>query len=877
MKIKRMVKRLFAVGAGATMLGATAMGAMAADLSSYPDMFVTDGTFNGFLVVGENAQPIDNLAMTDIAASMKAAKASATTTTTVEGDAWLVATSSKKLEMANSVGSGTAVGEETFRNITTFIDENELVALGDSIWSTNEADYGYNQYLFFDDTPASISSITSRIVKYAESDDDVSADFFFVRSAGQIARYRLEFTTTAQSDVTDSAGAADTTGTYLDDFEDTSLTMFGKEYTVVQARRTSSGGDLNQNGIKLLLMSGSTKATMLEGETQSFTAGDNEYEVTLSFVDSDEAKFTVNGQATNKLKDGDTYVLADKSEIGISEILYQDYAGGLHSATFFLGARKLELRDDTINDGSHSHQLRVGSEDIEGADVIIEGTDDNTTYRVSVISLNTTAEDDYFVGKDQKLSTVIAAAGDEEEMLFDGAFDMEYKGLSEEATHDIRLKSSTSRRYKLTLFDGDGNAVDIPIAYASASATGLASNVTLGEEAYGGTRNNQKRLVLKEGESIVKDDFFILTGASTTSAGSANADGSGKSYLFQYAGSDRLTKTSPKIKFKNVGTGEVLEYSAATANGTVATIKIGGYSFDAARHSEDQGDDYNITVNLNGAGGITDAYNTPVRHGSVTFIDYFGAEVGFYWNNSHAINDTMSGNSSTPFVGGAGTAGAFIGLNITVPDGNDYDNIVPTTISLNITSTTDPEVRASTPAGFTLTTPEGETEVSYGYTSMGASIKFQEPSGDPDSLTLTYPEKQRLPQVYVTSGATTSATAAVGDLAAVEVVDATKLDSEIADVEAQNLIAIGGPCVSTVAAELLGSPADCTEGFTPGKARVKLFEHANGNVAMLVAGYSGADTRLAGKVIAHRWQELSGTEAEVEGTTYSDATISSVS
>ncbi len=118
-----------------------------------------------------------------------------------------------------------------------------------------------------------------------------------------------------------------------------------------------------------------------------------------------------------------------------------------------------------------------------------------------------------------------------------------------------------------------------------------------------------------------------------------------------------------------------------------------------------------------------------------------------------------------------------------------------------------------------------------------------------------------------------TSTTAEGTWTNVEVVDATKLDSEIADVKAQNLIVVGGPCVNTAAAALLGNPATCTEGFAPGKARVKLFEPATGKFALLVAGYSGADTRLAGKVIAHRWKELSGTEVEVAGTTYSDATF----
>ena len=47
----------------------------------------------------------------------------------------------------------------------------------------------------------------------------------------------------------------------------------------------------------------------------------------------------------------------------------------------------------------------------------------------------------------------------------------------------------------------------------------------------------------------------------------------------------------------------------------------------------------------------------------------------------------------------------------------------------------------------------------------------------------------------------------------------------------------------------------------------------NKNRYTLVAGYSGQDTRLAGSVIAHRASDLTGMEVEIEGTTYSDATI----
>lgn len=857
-----MVKRLSAFAAGSVMLGATVSGALAAaDLNTYPNMFVTDGTFNGFFVVGEKAASVDNLAMTDIAASMMYKKPSDKKTTTVTGDAWKVGTSSKKLEMANSNITDTSINGEQFRDIVTFIGDEELQALADGGWATNERTYDFQQFLFWDEEGYGGAS-RSRIVKYAESDDNIDADYFFLGNGRQIGRYKMEFSSTAQSDVTDSAGSSDTTGTYLDDFENTNLDIMGKPYTVVLARRpltstTATGGEM---GIKLILMAGSARDTLLEGEKKTYSVKDKTYEVQLSFVDDDEAKFIVNGESTNKLKVGETYVLKDKSEIGVSEVLYQSYAGGVHSTTFFVGASKMEIRDDQVTDVTGSYNVKMGSENIDGTKVIITGTDNNSTFTVSTIEVNMTAEDDFFVGAGKKLSDVIAAASEEKEVLFGQNWDVEYKGLSDETTHDLKVKTSSSRRYQLHLFDGDGKAIDVPIAYAEGNL-----NLSIGEEAWTGSRANNKRLILTEsasggtatdggtGDNIYKDDYFVVTGGTAT-------DGSAKSYLMQYKGSDKQTKSSPKIKFKNLGNGETLEYSVSSVStsgtGTVATIKLGGYSFFVENASSTLADDFQLHVDLDG--GATLGTNT------VTIVDSYGARWTLDRANVTANEPGLSATNTT--------AQESIQFSLDAPNGDDYDNVAPAVVRVNITSTSDPEVRAAV-SGLTLRTPDGKTDVSYGYTSMGSFITLNSPTSDPQELTLAYPEKQRTAQVYVTSGAVTSATSAAGDLTAVTVVDATKLDTEVADATAQNLIVVGGPCVNSVAAELLGNPSDCTEGFAPGKARVKLFEQTNGNVAMLVAGYSGADTRLAGKVVAHRASELSGTEVEVEGTTYSDATI----
>jgi len=115
------------------------------------------------------------------------------------------------------------------------------------------------------------------------------------------------------------------------------------------------------------------------------------------------------------------------------------------------------------------------------------------------------------------------------------------------------------------------------------------------------------------------------------------------------------------------------------------------------------------------------------------------------------------------------------------------------------------------------------------------------------------------------------------ELVQVQFIDATKLDSEIAEIYTQNLISIGSPCVNSVTAELLGNPTNCSQGFYPGEAKIISLQHKEtGNIALIVAGYSGSDTRLAGKVIAHKTNELQEIDnciITVEGTTYNDANV----
>jgi len=95
MKVGKAIKKIVALGIGATMMGATILGATAADFSDYPNFFLDGGQYDGVIVVRGDA---DSLAAVDITNNMFYAGtgASTTTTTSVQGDAWEV----NKLEEA---------------------------------------------------------------------------------------------------------------------------------------------------------------------------------------------------------------------------------------------------------------------------------------------------------------------------------------------------------------------------------------------------------------------------------------------------------------------------------------------------------------------------------------------------------------------------------------------------------------------------------------------------------------------------------------------------------------------------------------------------------------------------------------------------------
>jgi hypothetical protein len=829
MKIKRMVKRLFAVGTGVVMLGATAMGAMAADLSNYPDMFVSDGVFDGYLVVGENAASVDNLAMTDIAASMKYTAADGSSTTTVEGDAWMVGTSSDDFEI-----------NETINDVQSYIGEDELGALAGGSITNEKGTSTYEEKVYF-----SLDGVS--VVKFVEDENENAALFYKIPDATVFARYELDFNEALESDIDSNAN--------YEDMEDKEITIFGKTYSLVQAQNNSAEQP------KLTLMAGSAFDTLLEGEEKTYNVDGVDYTVEVhsvaTYSSTDKVKLVINGEMTNALADSDTDVIAGIT-LGVTDITYQNYAGGIHSATFFLGADKLVLEVGKT--------LERNSDSIEGADVYITWSESGGDISIDDININMTSQDDYYVPVGGKLSEVPELT--EQELLFTQNWDLEFTGLSDQPLNDIKLVSSSDdQKWELQFVNYDGDTCKLPLVYGN--ATGM---MFLGDK-------DASQLIIDKGlggRNISKKDFFILNTAAPNVAGN-----DARSYVIQYYSAEDPDTSGPKVSFKNLCNDEVYERSFSNSTNSV-DLKLGGKTFTfKASHwgsTANLGSNYNLTMTTaeNGLFAYNGGHADEVE---AAFTQQFRTKSNLLVNISgDNLNDT---NTTLRPKYGQNTS---IVVSVLRDDTTRIDEsgeqgatemqVKYTFVNDTTSSTKGVDSTASTRPRYAVIDPEDSAKY-IGYTSYGSYYDETNPSGDPTAVfTLTVPESSMYPQVYITSGATSTATSSGGTLTAVEVVDATKLDSEVADVTMQNMIVVGGPCVNTVAAELLGSPADCTEGFTPGKARVKLFENGD-YVAMLVAGYSGADTRLAGKVIANtdKVTAAGGMEVEIEGTTTADAVV----
>ncbi|MCX8194273.1 MAG: hypothetical protein N3G19_02855, partial [Candidatus Pacearchaeota archaeon] len=182
-------------------------------------------------------------------------------------------------------------------------------------------------------------------------------------------------------------------GNVDEDFELTKLKMLGREYFIVDA-----AVDANGTVDSLTLMGGALKASQWEYSKQTYTLGGKSYEVEVKIISdsSESAILIINGEETDELIEGDTYVLEDDTRVGILDVVPNEGAEkstgtseGNDLVTFYLGAEKIEF--------SHGDEVEINGEPVDGSDVDLKTN--AAAGKLAEINLEMTPGDDLFLAK----------------------------------------------------------------------------------------------------------------------------------------------------------------------------------------------------------------------------------------------------------------------------------------------------------------------------------------------------------------------------------------------------------------------------------------------------------------------------------------------
>ena len=825
MKVKNIVRKAVALGSGAVIGGASLMGALAYDLSTYPANFIVDGQFDGTIVVGENAATADVLGSIDIAASLQAASVSAVpvaggaTTVSLSGDAFELSTGADRLELREPIG-----------NVVESVTADNLAGLKSGKITTSKGTTGYTQFIRLQDSTTPLQNITVNYVKNDGERKEVMADYLVIDAADQaFLQWEIQFDQGLKSELTTTAGV-----TSANNFEDRSFNIMGTDFTIVKADVTTAA-----DTVEMTLMGGSVPDTLREGETKTYTINGVDYEVTLVFVSdpntgSTQAKFSVNGELTDAMGEGETEILSGGLQIGVRDVLVNAREG---VASFFLGAHKIVLTDTNytladFQDGS----IEINDDSTESQVLDIGASFTSATNRFEITSIKYRVRLESVEGAGG-IAFIPAGKGarefmDEPELLISDSLDLYYGGLTEVDSADVKFSPVGDTRYTLSFTNIQGKQyTSVPFLSGKTSFHFGANDYDL-EYTEGKLVNTTT--TIGNVYNIGVNEYFIL---SKERADQEKA----VTNILRYRDYDSSKRT---LEFEDLAGGTIRTVVDTTTRR--GTLNVGGTSYTVEVNDTDLRD-APLFVDLNADNVFTD-------NAAVSVTTWGGLVIS--WDANKNFQALMTESQFD-------TSGVDEKFNWTVSaSGEDLD------LDFNESKYVGP-LSSGTGAvrGFQFDEIESDSEKSVGMTDYGILITETNPdtSSDPNTLTLSVPSGQRFAQVFVTLGDVTASAGGAGSAQRVNpiAVGLAVLDSNAPAIGSDNLIVVGGPCANTVAAELLGNPEQCGADFEPGKAVIKSWDK-NGKVAILVAGYEATETLGASRVLAaYSTYDLKGTEVEV--------------
>ena len=784
----RLFRRIFALTTGIVLLGSTMGSALAAttytnggspyDLSLYPAPFVKNGVFEGKIVVGENADVPDVIGAIEIAANLQATS----TTKTLSNAAYLTG------DIKSVYGGKVLLRKKAITTLTG----SDLKGLANGKISNSRGITAFKQYIRFGST--GFNPIT---VNYIENDDNDLNYFFVLDEGAPFVEWEIQFSDGLESQ-RDGNG-------HLIDLEDNPMSLMGMPASIVDATIDSDGTDL-----QLKFMSGSIGDTLREGETKIYTINGEDYEVTLAFVSDPntgniESKFVVNGEMTDAMQEGDIERVGD-TRIGVRDIMVNAREG---VASFYIGANDVTFTDPTPTTEDFDGTVEVNDESIEEGTFQAVGNyiTANQTYRLAWLKYQLEADAAegntiYISDKEHTLREQL----DEPEGLFSD-LNIHYHGLLPVTRKDVKITADGDDSYKMTFVNVEGKTFTMP----------LLSNKD-GIWRFGDENDD---LIFAEGTSLADhnigiNDYILLSNSKTGN----DADKSVTSVV-RYVDYDA---TNYFVEFESYSDHNISKVPVSSNGIGYLVFGTSTFKFNVSDVNASQP---TLSMDLDADGGFSDETKV-VGYGGVII----NLAQTIYRNDT--LNVTLTDATITDVVGNGKnisgvvgfTAGSgFVQMNALVLAKKFNTPNTDETFNWTISQASSNEVDLSFAAtgydgpfntdtsninyGFLLTSPEDDDDHEKAITDWGIMIDVYNPSNDPAELTLNLPQTIQYTQLFVTIGdvrheSPSVVTEKVNPLA----VGIAITDSEASAIGSENMIVVGGPCINTVAAELLGNPEE---------------------------------------------------------------------
>jgi len=575
------------------------------------------------------------------------------------------------------------------------------------------------------------------------------------------------------------------------------------------------------SNIILTLLDSASEAIVSEDATTTLDVEGTSYSVSIEYISDTEVKLTINGETTNSLAEKETQKLSDGSFVGIKDIMYDAKEAGTSKVEFSIGSGKLKLTD--------AAEVQLNDDTVSGLTVAIV----NTSTTLSSISLAWATDDDEFVAEDSDVT-----------MPAFEAVKLSFQGLDYPFEETIEVEQGGDTYIGLEDFPLKNGPADINLLYGTAGAfsgLGKDGDNILVTNSSGGNITYDKDT----------DDYFVVSWSDGNDAESYlmratsfTTENTVDKANIQYYDGDTSTWVDKKTKVKDnddfsIGSADLIVY---TVNNTENDIIIGNNSEETNFYTLYSKEGMTVYLPVEGASGEGE-------------INFSGAVAGhnatsFYLVMKEEDKNGNKGSSATP---------------------GDWINV---TLGWDGSTTSEPEVSAVNTENADATSEEIlDTNVyrDFTYSALATEILYEQPSTGQRSIKLVYHGDEVTASVYIAeSGAVISA----ADIDTILVTDA-----EVSTVQSKNLVVIGGSCINSVAATLVGG-SYCTDDWTTateiGTGQFLIQSYANpyatGQVALLVAGYEREDTVNAATYLRNIGVDTTVGKTYI-GTTATQATL----